>query len=90
MNNKNFETYIDCGFSKIRAGAFNKSNSDEAFYIESNFFFDHSDIVVEIQKIITLLEKNTNEFIDDVNLMIDSPKMLSIGISVSKKFDDQN
>jgi len=87
MNNKNFETYIDCGFSKIRAGAFNKSNSDEAFYIESNFFFDHSDIVAEIQKIITLLEKNTNEFIDDVNLMIDSPKMLSIGISVSKKFD---
>ena len=87
MNNKNFQTYFDCGFSKIRAGTFNKDDSSDYFCIESKFFSDYSDIDKEIQKIITYLEKNTNQYLRDVNLMIDSSKMLSIGISVFKKID---
>ena len=39
------------------------------------------------QENITSLEKNSNEYIDSINLMIDSSKMISIGISISKKFD---
>jgi len=85
MINKNFQIYFDCGFSKIRAGAFNKNNSNKAFFTESKFFFDHTNINLEIQKMIAFLEENTNEYINDVNLMIDSPKTLSIGISVCKK-----
>ena len=87
MINKNFQIYFDCGFSKIRAGAFNKDNINKVFFTESKFFFDHIDISLEIQKMIIFLEENTNEYINDVNLMIDSPKTLSIGISVCKKID---
>ena len=83
----NFQIYFDCGFSRLRAGAFNKNNLSKAFYTKSKFLVDHTEIDKEIQKIITFLEKNTNEYIDNINLMIDSPRMLSISISISKKID---
>jgi len=87
MNNKNFQTLFDCGFSKVRAGVFNKNNKNEAFYIESDFFKDRSNLELTIQKIIASFEKDTNEYINNVDLMIDSPKMISIGISIAKKLD---
>ena len=87
MNNENFQTFFDCGFSKIRAGVFNRNNKNETFYAESEFFTDRSNLELKIQKIITSLEKDSNKYIDNINLMIDSPKMLSVGISLSKKLD---
>ncbi len=84
----NYQIYFDCGFSKLRASAVNKNDLSKVFYKESKFLFDHTELDSEIQKIITYLEKNTNEYIDDVNLMIDSSKTLSIGISISKKIDE--
>ena len=87
MNNKNFQFFFDCGSSKVRAGAFNKSNKKKHIYTESEFFTDYSNLEPQIQKIITFFEKDTNEYIDNINLMIDSPKMLSVGISISKKLD---
>ena len=87
MNNKNFQTFFDCGYSKVRAGTFNKKNLDEVYYAESKFFLDQSNLEIKIQDIITSFEKNTNEYVDHINLMIDSPKMFSIGISLSKKLD---
>jgi cell division protein FtsA len=87
MNNKNFQTYFDCGFSKIRAGTFNADSIEEAFYAESEFFTDRSNLELKIQKIIVSLEKETDEYINNINLMIDSSEMLSIGISLSKKLD---
>jgi cell division protein FtsA len=87
MNNRNFQTFFDCGFSKVRAGTFNRNSANEAFYFESEFLEDRSDLESKIQNIITFLEENTNEYIENVNLMIDSPKMLSVGISLSKKLD---
>ena len=87
MDSKNFQTIFECGFSKIRAGVFNKYKENEAFYAESEFFTDQSSLELKIEKIITSFEKDTDEYIDDINLMIDSPKMLSIGISLYKKLD---
>ncbi len=87
MNNKNFQTFFDCGFSNIRAGTFNISKNNEAFYYESEFFIERSNLELKIQKIITSLEKDTDEYIDNINLMIDSPKMLCVGISLAKKLD---
>tara|TARA_B100000787_G_scaffold163698_1_gene145619 strand:- start:419 stop:1528 length:1110 start_codon:yes stop_codon:yes gene_type:complete len=87
MNNKNFQTVFDCGFSKVRAGTFNIDKDDESFYTESEFFTDRSSLGLKIQKIITSLEKDSNEYIDNLSLMIDSSKMLSVGISLSKKLD---
>ena len=87
MNNENFQTFFDCGFSKIRAGAFNNNNQGKNFYVESEFFTDRTNLELKIQKIITSLERDTNEYINNINLMIDSPQMLSISISLSKKLD---
>ena len=87
MNNKDFQTIFDCGFSKIRAGVFNKHNKNEVFFAESEFFTDQLNLELKIEKIITSFEKDTNEYIDNINLMIDSPKMLSVGISLFKKLD---
>ena len=87
MENKNFLTFFDCGFSKIRAGVFNKDHQTKNFYIESEFFTDQSNLESNIQKIIASLENDTNEYIDNVNLMIDSPQILSVGISISKKLN---
>ena len=85
MSNNNYQIYVDCGFSKLRASAFDKKNLRERLNIESKFLFDHTEINIEVQKIITFLEKNTNEYIDNINLMVDSPKMISIGISADAK-----
>ena len=87
MNNKNLKIFFDCGSSKIRAGVFNGDNKEGSFYYESKFFADDSILEKEIQKIIGSLEKDTNEYIDSINLMLDSPKILSIGISVSRKLN---
>jgi len=87
MNNRNFQTFFDCGFSKVRAGTFNTNNSKEAFYAESEFSTDQSNLELKIQKIIISLEKDTDKYINNINLMIDSLKMLAVGISISKKLD---
>jgi len=88
MSDKKFQTVIDCGFSKIRAGIFNKEDKDNPLFIESNFYTDQSKLKFEIQKIITSFEKVTNEYVDNINLMVDSPKMISIAISVFKKIEE--
>ena len=87
MNNENFQTFFDCGFSKIRASTINTNNNNDAFYFESEFFTDKLNLELKIQNIIDTLEKNSSEYIDSINLMIDSPKMLSVSISLSKKLD---
>ena len=87
MSINNYQIYIDCGFSKFRASAFHKTDLKKTWHIESKFLFDHKEIGEEAKKIVTFLEKNTNEYINDINLMIDSPKMISIGISIFKKTD---
>ena len=87
MNKKKFKTFFDCGSSKIRAGTFNINNHEEAFYSDSEFFTDGSNLDLKIQKIITSLEKDSNEYINSINLMLDSSKMLSVSISLTKKLD---
>tara|TARA_B100000787_G_scaffold169018_1_gene159069 strand:+ start:1774 stop:2889 length:1116 start_codon:yes stop_codon:yes gene_type:complete len=87
MNNKNYQVYFDCGSSKIRAAACDNNNSKNNFQYEGEIFFDKSKIKFEIQKIVSLLEKKNKEYLNEINLMIDSSDMLSIGISVSGKLD---
>ena len=87
MNNKILKIYFDCGSSKIRAGVFNRDDKEGSFYYVSKFFEDDSSLEKEIKKIIGSLEKDTNEYVDSINLMLDSPKILSIGISVFRKLN---
>ena len=88
MGDKKFQTIIDCGFSKIRAGTFNEEDKSNPFFIESNFYIDQSNFQLEIQKIIASLEKSSNEYIDNIDLMVDSSKMISVAISVFKKIEE--
>jgi len=88
MGDKNFQTIIECGFSKIRAGTFNEKDKSNPFFIESNFYTDQSSCKLEIQKVIASLEKSTNEYIDNIDLMVDSSKMISVEISVFKKIEE--
>jgi cell division protein FtsA len=88
MSSKKFQTIIDCGFSKIRAGIFNKEDIDNPFFVENNFYGEKSNLKSEIQKIISSLEKVTNEYIDNIDLMVDSSKMISVAISVFKKIEE--
>ena len=87
MNNKKFEVYLDFGSSKIRAAAVDKNDSINNFYYESNYFSNSLSIELEIKKIILDFEKNTNEYLNSINLMMDSSKMQSISLSLSKSFD---
>ena len=87
MSKKNFHTFFDCGASKVRGGILNKDNENEMFYNESEFFTDPANSEIAIQKIITSFEEDTDEYINNTTLMIDSSKMRSIGISISKKLD---
>jgi len=86
MNNKNFDIVIDFGSSKIRAGVIGKNDTINNFYYESDHFFDHHKVESEIKKIISIIEENTNEYLNSINLMIDSPKIQSIGLSLLKNF----
>ena len=87
MREKKFEFIFDCGSSRVRGGAINVDDIKKSFYTESEFFFAQSDIDIKIKNIVTSLEKNTDEYLDSINLMIDSQKMLTIGVSISKKLD---
>ena len=87
MSDKNFQTFFDCGSSKIRAATFNIDNDNDAYFTESEFLKDNISLELKIKEIVNSLERDSNKYINSVNLMIDSPKMLSISISLSKKLD---
>jgi len=87
MKNSSFNIYIDFGKSKMRVGAINKNNSTKNFFYESDYFTDYLSAEPEIEKIISNLEKNTNEYLENIDLMIDSPEIVSIGLSLSKNYD---
>ncbi len=87
MSNRNFEVYFDFGASKIRATAINVNEPTKKFCYESNDFSDYLKSEKEIEKIISNIEKDTNEYLDSINLMVDNSKMLSINLSLSKNFD---
>ena len=85
MDSKKYQTIFDCGSSKIRAGIFNKDNQNEAFYSESEFFTNQLDLDQKIQKIISSFEKDTNEYIDNINLMIFSDLIITDSVGMQEE-----
>ena len=93
MSEKFFDVYIDFGSSKIIATAFNKKNK-KSFSVSSKCFssfkstqLNFKDSKIVLEKLILEIEKKTGEYLNSINLMIDSPEVLSIGVSLSKKND---
>ena len=88
---KNFNVYIDFGSSKIRTVAFNKIEQNKFYFTEnkclSNFKINQLNLLQSeniIKKTILEIEKKTGEYLNDINLMIDSPESLLVNVSRSK------
>ncbi len=97
MNEKNLNVFIDFGSSKIRMGIYNVETSKNIFISEkeciSNFKlrnFDISDANEIIKELIRSAEKKIEKHIKNVNLMIDTPDMFSIDISIKKNSDNNS
>ena len=94
MSEKYFDNFLDFGSSKLRLVAFNKNDKDTNHLIETNClsdininklnFLNFKDV---IDKLILETEKKTGEYLDNINLMLDTPDALSIGLSLSKKME---
>ena len=94
MNKKGLNTYIDFGSSRIRIGVFDLESSKNIFKSEkdciSNFnekYFDISKSNEVINSLIKSAEKKIDNHIKNINLMIDTPDMFSIDISIKKISD---
>ena len=96
MNEKNLNVFIDFGSSKIRLGAYNNETSKNIFISErdcvSSFNlkkFDINNSTEVIRDLIKSAEKKIDKHINNINLMIDTPDMFSIDISIKKNFDSK-
>ncbi len=94
MSKNNLNVFIDFGSSKIRLGLYNKDTSKNIFIQEknciSNFSLKNFNIKNSneiIKDLIKSAEKKINNHIKDINLMIDTPDMFSIDISIKKNSD---
>tara|TARA_B100001250_G_scaffold237595_1_gene204169 strand:- start:65 stop:1231 length:1167 start_codon:yes stop_codon:yes gene_type:complete len=94
MNKKGLNTYIDFGSSRIRIGVFDLESSRNIFTSEkdciSNFnekYFDISRSNEAINSLIKAAEKKIDSHIKNINLMIDTPDMFSIDISIKRTSD---
>ena len=96
MNEKSLNVFIDFGSSKIRLGAYSQETKKNIFISEreciSNFGLKNFDIKNSnevIRDLIKSAEKDVDKHIKNINLMIDTPDMFSIDISI-KKISDNN
>ena len=92
MSKKNFDIYFDLGASKIRVAGFDIVENNQIFFLENNCLtslktnqLDLSITDQTLEKMILEIEKKTGEYLNSINLMLDSPEALSISLSVSKK-----
>ena len=96
MNEKSLNVFIDFGSSKIRLGIYNKETSKNIIILEknciSNFNLNNFNIKNSneiIKDLIKSAEKKINNHIKNINLMIDTPDMFSIDISIKKNSDSR-
>ena len=96
MNEKNLKVFIDFGSSKIRLGVFNNETSKSIFVLEENCIsnlslknFDIENSNQIIKNLIQSAEKKIEKHIKNISLMIDTPDMFSIDISIKKSFDNK-
>ena len=94
MNEKDLNVFIDLGTSNIRLGIFNKETSKNLFVLEKSCFsnlslknFDINNCSKTIKDLVRLAEKKIDKHIKNINLMIDTPDMFSIDVSIKKNTD---
>ena len=96
MNEKSLNIFIDLGTSNIRLGIFNNETSNNLFVLEkeciSNFDlknFDINNCNETIKNLVRLGEKKIDRHIKNINLMVDTPDMFSVDISIKKYTDSE-
>ena len=96
MSEKNLNVFIDLGTSNIRLGIFNKETSNNLFVLEKSCFsnlslknFDINNCSKTIKDLVRLAEKKIDKHIKNINLMIDTPDMFSIDVSIKKNTDSK-
>jgi len=94
MSEKNFETFIDFGSSKIRIAIFDNDYSKIKFFSEkeclSTFNLENLNLTNSkkiIEELIQISEKKIGIHINSVNLMIDTPDLFSIDLSIKKNLE---
>ncbi len=95
MNEKSLNVFIDFGSSKIRLGAYNKENSKNIFTSESDCIsnlslknFDIKSSNQIIRDLVKSAEKKVETHIKNISLMIDTPDMFSIDISIKRNSEN--
>ena len=102
MIRKNFDIFVNINSEKISIAIFKKNDGNCIFYKESDCltnlatdklnFLDTEKILEES---IIEAEKATGEFINDINLMVETPETMSVNLSVmhdneEKQIDKKN
>ena len=98
MSKKNFDFYIEFSYSKLNIGAYNIHNQRfEHFkqYTYENYFDKNKNLNFEeisklLEKSIFDIEKITEEFVQNIFLMIETPESLEIQLSVCKNNEGNN
>ncbi len=97
MDKEKFETFLDYGSSKLRAGIYDNEHSGNNFFIDefcssnlSTKKFTLGDTDNKINHLIKNLEKKADTHINKVNLMIDSSDFTVINIALKKKFEGRS
>ena len=91
MSKKNFDIYLDLSSKKLSIAAFEKFDSHSIFFkeydCETNLNKDElnfENVKKTIEKNIFEIEKKTDEFLEDIYLMVETPESISINLSLVK------
>ena len=92
MSKKEFDVYFSLEEKKLNVSVFKKSEDNLVFFFEDNLginsineYTDFEELEKIIEKNIKKVEKNINEFVNNIILMIDTNQTISIHISLLKK-----
>ena len=89
MNKKDFETFMYIGAEKMLVCVFSKLDSKilykkETKFLEFNDHIDENKIINFLSENIIKIEKQLNQFINDINLIVNSKQFQSIDISIKE------
>ena len=91
MNKKKIYSIIDFGSSKIRLSIYdNNSNENYSETILNNNTSISNGRCKELEDLIKRTEKKISCLIEDVIILVDSSKLFSIDISLSRKLDSKD
>ena len=97
MSKNNYDIYCDLGSSKLRVTAFDKKEKNQIFFFDKNCLtslksnqLDISETEKTLDETILEIEKKTGEYLNNVNLMLDTSDAVSIILSVSKQNEKKN